>query len=115
VEVIAIILAFAWVPTVLGTFRLWRRYLHVRKSGDQWLLQLFCIVATLVTPGVLYISFASSVHLFGQEQPDLGPMLGAASAIIIAAVVPIMEIRMQMWINGSVADPAKPVNGEHYG
>jgi hypothetical protein len=109
VEVVTTILTFAWLPTGVSTFRLWRRYLRVRKTGgDQWLLQLFCIVAALVTPVVLYISFASAVSLRGQAIP-FGPILGVASALMISAVVPVMEIRMQMWINGSVGAPDIPV------
>lgn len=108
-SIVVIVLAFAWVPTVVGLVRLWMRYMRVRGNGDQWLLQLFCIIATLVTPVVVYISLASSVRLLGGDPIPFGPVLGLLSAFIIAAIVPLMEIRMQMWINGSVPAPAVPV------
>jgi hypothetical protein len=65
-----------------------------------------------VTPVVLYISFASAMALSGHPVTSLGPILGAVSALIIAVIVPVMEIRMQMWINGSVVDPVVPIPPE---
>lgn len=108
------VLAFAAIPTVVGLIRLWRRYLRVRHLGDQWLLQLFCIIATLVTPVVLYISWASANRLLGNPALPQGVALGALSAVIIAAVVPIIELRIQMWISGNVPDPARPVTPDEH-
>jgi hypothetical protein len=112
VELFVGVLAFAWVPTVVGLVRLWGRYWPLRHDPAMWLLQLFCIIATLVTPVVLFISLSSSIRLLGGDPLPYGPLFGAVSALIIAAVVPIMEIRVHMWINGAVVDPIAPVNGK---
>lgn len=108
-EIIVAILALCWIPTVVGLFRLWNRYLtllgEVTSPDDLWLLRLFCWIASLITPVVVYISVASSLRMLGQPPLEWGPLFGAISALIIAAIVPLIEYWLARWIKGDAPDP----------
>lgn len=109
---VLVLFSVLWIPTVFGLVRLWALYARTQKyDGEQWLLQLVCWVATLATPVVLYISFASFHFLIGLGALENSALYGTGAALLIAAIVPLINVRFELWMRGRLSNPKPPTNG----
>lgn len=108
---VIVLIAVLWLPTVLGTIRLWMLYARTQAyDGDQWLLQLVCVIATLLTPVVVYISFISTRYLLGFGPLDNVAVYSTLVALLIAVIVPLINVRFELWMRGQLKDPKPPAS-----
>jgi hypothetical protein len=103
-------LAVGWIFPIGFTVYLWRVYFRV---GRKWLLQLFCITATLVDVVILYFSFLVILRLMGIPALGFAPFSGLV--VILLYTIPVYKgIRVWQAEHGTIEPPEVPTNGHKH-